>query len=178
MIGKFINSLEFIFCFNASLFCFNLFLFLEGGSWCMDTDTDITLDDCKALQSDFREYCNHVEQPYYTHLLLFDSLIEKTIKYYTESGSVNQTDARSMFRLMYNLMGRKCPQKAYPTEGTVFEFKFKKDFARNWLKGEKVPCRVLTNNMVLVDNVASVDLGELLKHGLIVSDGVCQSADK
>lgn len=49
------------------------------------------------------------------------------------------------------------------------KIKFTKDFARNWKAGEIVEAKYLGMGEILVDNVAKVDLNELLKHCKIIS---------
>jgi hypothetical protein len=45
---------------------------------------------------------------------------------------------------------------------------FTKDFARNWKAGEIVEAKYLGKGEILVDNVAKVDLNQLLKHCKII----------
>ena len=48
--------------------------------------------------------------------------------------------------------------------------KFTKDFANNWKAGEIVEAKDLEKGEVLVDGVARIDLGLLLKHCKIISE--------
>lgn len=50
------------------------------------------------------------------------------------------------------------------------KIKFTKDFAENWKAGEIVEAKYLGKGEVLVDNVAKVDLKQLLKHCKIISE--------
>ncbi len=48
--------------------------------------------------------------------------------------------------------------------------KFTKDFAKNWKAGEIVEARYLGMGEMLVDNVARVDVKQLLEHCKIISE--------
>ena len=44
-------------------------------------------------------------------------------------------------------------------------FVFTKDFANNWVKGQKVVCETKEDGNTLVDGIALIPTEELLKHG-------------
>lgn len=48
--------------------------------------------------------------------------------------------------------------------------KFTKDFANNWKTGDIVEVKYLEKGEVLVDGVAKIDIGLLLKHCRIISE--------
>lgn len=47
---------------------------------------------------------------------------------------------------------------------------FTKDFANNWKTGDIVKAKYLEKGEVLVDDVAKIDIGLLLKHCRVISD--------
>ena len=47
---------------------------------------------------------------------------------------------------------------------------FTKDFANNWKTGDIVKAKYLEKGEVLVDDVAKIDVGLLLKHCRIISE--------
>lgn len=49
------------------------------------------------------------------------------------------------------------------------KIKFSKDFANNWKAGDIVNVKYLSQDEVLVDDVAKIDLHLLLKHCVILS---------
>lgn len=48
--------------------------------------------------------------------------------------------------------------------------KFTKDFANNWKAGDVVKVKYLEKGEALVDDVAKIDVGLLLKHCNIISE--------
>lgn len=69
---------------------------------------DITMEDCGQLRKRFEAYLETAEQYQFTTLLAVDLMMQHTIKKYEAEGIKDQTEARSMFRVVLKVRGEPC----------------------------------------------------------------------